>query len=453
MSGSEEQTVFTHSSEELLLPPGTRLLHIGPFKTGTTALQGAFSRARDALADKGVIYPAPPGVRHWLRPTIALTGAPAARGRPKGKPRHWRQLVAAFERAGDNTVLHSSEYFCECERQHIERAVEELCGSHPTHIAITVRPLRKILPSQWQMHVQSGWVHTPYETWLRQVLDDAPIGPNDPTARFWLRHEHAQLAARWADVVGSSNVTVIVLDPHDRDAILRPFEAMLGLSRGFFEFAPGVGNESLPHSMIELLRRINREFDENNWDDADYWHLIRNGAVVRLHADHKSLPAEPAIRTPSWALERVTEIGERIADELAGLGVRVVGDLDNLRHRPGRAADAASRTEDEPGEHVAGSRMTVDAASRLAIGILEHQQEQASERHESLARARQRGDRTKRRLAETRKAAKRDATPPVRVPRRIEHRRVADVGSLALIRELARRGRHKLTGLLSKAGR
>jgi hypothetical protein len=34
----------------LLGPEGTRLVHIGPFKTGTTALQGAFHASRTALA-------------------------------------------------------------------------------------------------------------------------------------------------------------------------------------------------------------------------------------------------------------------------------------------------------------------------------------------------------------------------------------------------------------------
>ncbi|MEJ7756576.1 MAG: hypothetical protein WKF83_09890 [Nocardioidaceae bacterium] len=35
---------------DLLLPKGTRLLHIGPHKTGTTSLQGAFHNNRDRLA-------------------------------------------------------------------------------------------------------------------------------------------------------------------------------------------------------------------------------------------------------------------------------------------------------------------------------------------------------------------------------------------------------------------
>ena len=44
----------THSdTESLLLPEGTRLVHIGPPKTGTTSLQRAFHGGRDAVRAAG----------------------------------------------------------------------------------------------------------------------------------------------------------------------------------------------------------------------------------------------------------------------------------------------------------------------------------------------------------------------------------------------------------------
>ena len=47
----------------VLLEPGTRLLHIGPHKTGTTAIQGALHLARGRLAAAGVVYPGRAGSR------------------------------------------------------------------------------------------------------------------------------------------------------------------------------------------------------------------------------------------------------------------------------------------------------------------------------------------------------------------------------------------------------
>ena len=40
--------------DDLTLEAGARLLHIGPHKTGTTAIQGAFDLARGRLAEHGV---------------------------------------------------------------------------------------------------------------------------------------------------------------------------------------------------------------------------------------------------------------------------------------------------------------------------------------------------------------------------------------------------------------
>ena len=41
----------------ILLPPQAVLLHIGPHKTGTTAVQSALASARPRLKTAGVLYP------------------------------------------------------------------------------------------------------------------------------------------------------------------------------------------------------------------------------------------------------------------------------------------------------------------------------------------------------------------------------------------------------------
>ena len=59
----------------VLLEPGTRLVHIGPHKTGTTAIQGALHLARERLAAEGVVYPG--RGRQPLWPILAVTGQPS----------------------------------------------------------------------------------------------------------------------------------------------------------------------------------------------------------------------------------------------------------------------------------------------------------------------------------------------------------------------------------------
>ena len=56
----------------LLLPPGSCLLHIGPPKTGTTAVQGAFHIRRAQTQAQGVHYAG--RARHSGRAVQAVTG-------------------------------------------------------------------------------------------------------------------------------------------------------------------------------------------------------------------------------------------------------------------------------------------------------------------------------------------------------------------------------------------
>jgi hypothetical protein len=61
------------------LPAGTRLLHIGPHKTGTTAVQGALFAAKEEMARHGVDFPA-----HSRHPIEAVLAACWTRWRPPG---------------------------------------------------------------------------------------------------------------------------------------------------------------------------------------------------------------------------------------------------------------------------------------------------------------------------------------------------------------------------------
>lgn len=66
------------------LPAGTRLLHIGPHKTGTTAVQGALFAAKERLPEYGVAFPA--HSRHPVEAALAACTRPAMKtGRSPGR--------------------------------------------------------------------------------------------------------------------------------------------------------------------------------------------------------------------------------------------------------------------------------------------------------------------------------------------------------------------------------
>jgi hypothetical protein len=110
----------------VLLEPGTRLLHIGPHKTGTTAIQGALHLARERLAAEGVVYPG--RGRQPLWPILAVTGQPALLGGPRPEISYWDSLVRDVRAAGDQRVVLSSEFFAEADDATARRVIADLAG-------------------------------------------------------------------------------------------------------------------------------------------------------------------------------------------------------------------------------------------------------------------------------------------------------------------------------------
>ncbi|HVT65707.1 MAG TPA: hypothetical protein VHD81_11170 [Mycobacteriales bacterium] len=252
----------------------------------------------------------------------------------------------------------SSEWLCRATDKQAQRVVRGL-GGRRVHVVATLRPLAKILPSAWQQYVKDGYVGD-YEGWLQGTLNGAPY--ESPTPWFWIRHRHDAVIARWASIVGPSQVTAIVVDSRDHDLLLRQFEWLLALPEGFL-VATGAGqrNDSLTWPEAELLRRINIHFAGEQLSDELYSKVVRSGLLPRLAAARGGLAQPTPIATPGWALERAAEIGARAAAAIEASGVRVLGDLASLGARP--AADELTEPQTEP--HVEFS-----AVAHAIVGVI-----------------------------------------------------------------------------------
>ena len=118
---------MTEVSSSLLLPPGARLLHIGPHKTGTTSLQSAFHARRREAAAQGVHYAGPN--RQPMQAAHAITGKPSPYADGKTPPRsRWRDLVREVQGAGDKRVVISSEGFADADDEGIRTVIELIVG-------------------------------------------------------------------------------------------------------------------------------------------------------------------------------------------------------------------------------------------------------------------------------------------------------------------------------------
>ncbi|MQA26367.1 MAG: hypothetical protein GEU94_13055 [Micromonosporaceae bacterium] len=323
----------------LLLPAAARLVHIGPHKTGTTALQSAFHVGREQLAEHGVTYAG--NEQHVVRAALAVTGQPHMLGEGEPQQRHWERLVADVKAAGDNRVAVTSEFYSEADDDAVRRVIEEL-GGPLVHIVVTLRPLAKIVPSQWQQWVQNG-LREPYEKWLDSTLNQPP--KTRQRRKFWQRHDHGQLVERWTAIAGKDNLTVVVVDENDGRMLLRTFEAMLGLPDGLLAPEKAQANRSLTLAETEIVRQFNKEFRRQPWSDRVYARYLRRGAVMQMKAARLPAPDEPKIVTPPWALKRAAEIGAESASQIQALGARIVGDIDSLGALPPDRAEATAAPE------------------------------------------------------------------------------------------------------------
>ncbi len=371
-----------NDTEDLLVPAGTRLLHIGPQKTGTTAIQVAMNRSRAELREHGVVFPG-----KSTRPRLAvwsLLGTPD--GRPQPRIEHWHGLVREVEEAGDLRVCVSTEDWARTDLEGARQVVSGLGGDR-AHVVATARRLDKLLPSQWQQRVKMRRTTLTYEQWLEVVLrdhSDDPVWQN-----VWVPHDIGSLVDRWTEAAGSrERFSLIVADESDRGFLPRTFEQLLGLPDGLLNLAETeVLNQSRGIGRIEVIRRLTLAFEENDWPEEIF---PAGGPMrVRLTDELKSAapwPNELSVPTlPGWAAERVAELSAARADLVKSLDVRVIGNPDNLRMPPA-LSDAAPH--DEP--IMVSSELAARAVEVAIDGALARHHELISERDREIERLRKR---------------------------------------------------------------
>ena len=344
----------TPDRDPLLLPEGTILVHIGPPKTGTTALQGAFHATRGAAEAQGVHYAG--RQRHSVSAVQAVlgkTGFYSVDTPPSLST--WRKLAGEARGSQAKRVVLSSEFFADAQPEAIRTIVGDLDPAR-VHVVVTLRPLARIIPSQWQQYVQSN-IRLSFDDWLDAMFNKEP---GKITPSFWNRHRHDRLIARWADVVGYENMTVVALDEGDHDFVLRAFERLTGLSAGTLVAPPEAANRSLTMPETEAVRAFNVAFRQEGLSRPLHSKVMNFGAA--RYMKEAVPPADaPRVETPQWALDRAGVVAREIVDAIAATGVRVVGDLESMTEVP---------TSHLAGEHQPPVSVPPSVAASMAMGVL-----------------------------------------------------------------------------------
>jgi hypothetical protein len=313
-----------------VIPEGARLVHIGPHKTGSTAIQVALQAAGDRLSEHGVAYVTAGG----YRPRKA-GWALGLRGRPSGTEpppiRLWERFVAKVAAADAPRVCVSNEDFGRATKPQAARVVEDL-GRDRVHDVSVVRRLDRYLPSQWQERVKAGEERS-YDEWLRVVLDDDAAEPDWDRRNVWFSHDVRALVERWLSAVDPERYTVIVSDEADHSVVPRAFETLLGLPQGFVVPDPSRSNRGLSWAETELIRTANELLEQRGVERPQRRRLLTVGVLRDMQArPTPSGPKSPPL--PDWAADRIRELSDRRVADLAALaerGVRLIGDPGLMR--------------------------------------------------------------------------------------------------------------------------
>jgi hypothetical protein len=320
---------------DVLLPPGSVLVHIGPFKTGSSALQMSLHTRRAEIREHGVLYPGT-AYRH-LRPIAAVMGR-GPRGVASVPAHEWSELVTEIHRAAAPRTVISSEGLSTAGTRIVQRIVDDL-GPDRVHVVRVERRLDRLLPSAWQERIKSSNEARSYPDFLDDVLGTDPATAEGTRASFWAAHALERFLGRWRSALADDHIHVVVSDDADPVATTAVFEQMLGLPAGMLDPTQRP-NSSLSWERVELCRRLNEVFDDRGWPDKVRRRLLQQAVVAGLRdtptGDHdRRIPAVSGER-----LRRTAELSARRIDLLVTSGVDVIGDPEATRvvHEPDQVA-------------------------------------------------------------------------------------------------------------------
>jgi len=307
------------------------VIHAGFFKTGTTALQSSLAANREKLLQNGVLYPALTS-GNASRSTGQHRAAWAIKGRhwgwegeggKKTPIKVWKNLAKEMN-SFHGTSLFSSEFLAELLVEDVQRMKKRVKAEN-VQIVFTLRPLVKMLPSQYQQSVKYG-MRLDYENWLQRVLNGDESMVQNKT--FWERHDHPGVIKRWVDVYGAKNVTLVVVDENQPNLIYETFNDILGLPSGLLGPVEEKGlNRSLTWEEICLLLELNKKYDRKlGW--GEYAAMIRNG-IFRSLTDVPARAGQQKLLTPQWAVNRAKEITSKNISDLRAMGIKILGDLES----------------------------------------------------------------------------------------------------------------------------
>ena len=371
------------------------LLHVGAPKTGTSFVQDILFTNRDALRERGILYPADRHDAHFLA-ALDLMELPWG-GLEHEAVGAWDRLAAEV-REWQGTAIISHEILGTASRVQVARALESL-GAHEgteVHIVYSARDLVRQIPAEWQENVKHRRT-LGYRQFLDKITDPQRTG--ELASWFWGVQEVPDVLDRWGSALPPDRVHLVTVPKPGapRDLLWERFASVLGLDAEALAPETSRANASLGVPETALLRRINKRVNSGVLRNEDYRQLVRE---LLAHRTLSLRTGSPRLGVPADVRAWAVELSETWIEVLAGRGYDIAGSLDELRPD---TAGPPFVDPDHPDEHD-----VADAAVQATVTLLEevvrlHETEQRLQRdvtaaYDELEHARGLWFRTKRRL-------------------------------------------------------
>lgn len=308
------------------------VLHVGAMKSGTSYLQGLMVLNRDLLAERGLLVPG----TVW-RDQVSAVADVLGRTRVARAPEDgaWERMVREIE-AWPGVAVISMEFLGPIGLPRIERVVSSF-PEGTVDVVVTARDLNRQVPAMWQETLKNGRSFT-FDDYVEAIRQ--PDGP--PGKTFWREQTIAAMCRRWSDVVGIDHVTLVTVPRPGADAgeLWRRFSAALGVDgAGIVE--PPPANESLGAASVEVMRRLNVLVDDLEF--AEYAPVVKHRLAKKVLARRRADEPPLGFDVPDW----LPPLSARMVRRIGELGVRVVGDLDDLVPVPVPGVHPADVSDDE----------------------------------------------------------------------------------------------------------
>jgi len=337
----------------------TLYLHIGPPKTGTTAIQAAATNAKgQLLAQENIEYLADENKPHAFHGTLDLINSETLNARDarriRSKVGSWQGLKSMMLRSDANAFFISSEALAAFSLEHIGKFRSEI-GPMRIHLILTFRPLLELMPSQWQQ-----WVRIGEERELGQFIEKTiQEYEQSPPSYFWNTHDTARVAKRWIEGLSPDHVSLIVVDRVQPELILRHFEQVLGIHVPLLELAES-SNPSLSLEEAYFLQEVNRYQKSNPLaGDWSYLSTVAIAKIARPLAQQQTASLHQ-LRVSADKVEQVLKIQRKILADLTGLDLTVLGQFPSEV----RATHSSSDTISD------ATLQALQAAARITVHLL-----------------------------------------------------------------------------------